>query len=199
MVKKTAILGLSFLMVVLSALYVLAQTSGESKELNVDMVPPEVYDYTSIYSMFSYTSDAKYNLAEEGTFSVESSTSRYKNRMSGSILTYNLAYLDEYEEIYEAWLIDRDTGYQYSLGLFLVDQDGYTRFSYSVDNYVNPYDMIVVTKELYPDDDPRPNGEVVLVGYFDTSSLTHTTESTGQVVTRYQYKQYGESADEVYG
>lgn len=201
MSKKSIILSLSVVLIIALAAYVFAlgDASGESKELNIDLVPPEVFDYTSIYSMFTYENEAKYNLAEEGSFSLQTSQSRYKNRMDGSLLVYNLQYLEYYDEIYEAWLVDVDTGYTYSLGLFLVDQDGYARFSYTVDNYADPYDMIVVTKEIYPDNDPRPNGEIVLVGYFDTSSLTHSTESTDQGVTRYQYKQYGEDADEVYG
>src|SRR3989338_2879316 len=180
---STVSLGIALLLILTAffAVYVYAggDQTGESRELNIDMVPPEVYDFTSIYSMFSYQQATKYNTATEGTFSVESSQSRYKNRMSGTITIYNVDYLDQYDEIYEAWLVDFDTGYQLSLGLFIVDQDGYARFSYSSDNYVNVYDAVVVTREEYPDDDPRPSGDVVLVGYFDTTQLTKRKVSSG--------------------
>ncbi len=163
---------------VLFTVYVYAiGQSGEKKELNIDLVPPEVFEYTSIYSMNSYTIQQKYNIATEGTLALESSRSRYKNQMAGALTVYNLEYLTQYDTIYEAWLVDHETGYQLSLGLFVVDQDGYKRFSFGSDNYADPYDMIVVTQEEYPDDDPRPSRDVVLVGYFDTTSLTKSTYS----------------------
>jgi hypothetical protein len=192
--------SLLFIFTALFAVYVFAggDQEGEDHELSVKLVPPEVYEYTSIYSMFEYEKDVKYNTATEGTFTLESSQSRYKNHMSGIVTVYNLDYIDQYDEIYEAWLVDLDTGFQQSQGLFLVDHDGYDRFSFESDHYANEYDMIVVTKEEYPDEDPRPNGEVVLVGYFDTTSLTRSTVSSAGI-SRYQYKQYGEEADEVYG
>lgn len=190
------VLIISVLMAVYA--YALSSATGESKELNIDLVPPEVFMYTSIYSMNSYVTAQKYNTAVEGTFAVESSQSRYKNTMSGTLIVYNLDYLSSYDEIYEAWLVDQETGYQHSIGLFTVDQDGYKRYSFGSDNYVNPYDIVVVTKEQYPDADPRPNGEVVLVGYFDTSSLTKSTVSMGGI-SKYQYAKYGEEAETVYG
>ncbi len=176
-----------------------AGTSGESKELNIELVPPEVYEYTSIFSRFVYEYSVKYNTATEGTFSVKSSQSRYKNKMSGLLTVRTLDYLSSYKEIYEAWLVDIDTGYQLSLGLFTVDQDGDERMTWSHPSYANNYDMVVVTKEPYPDDDPRPSGDVVLVGYFDTSSLTKSSVSRGTEATRDQYSQYGELAEDVYG
>ncbi len=176
-----------------------AGTSGESKELNIELVPPEVYEYTSIFSRFVYENGVKYNTATEGTFSVESSRSRYKNSMDGTLSTHNLEYLKNYDEIYEVWLVDIDTGYQLSLGLFTVDRDGDARFTWKHPGYVNEYDMVVVTKEPYPDDDPRANGDVVLVGYFDTSSLTKSRVSRGSTATREQYADYGELVEDVYG
>lgn len=207
-----AVCAAIFLLMILTALFAIygyaksadpgggsGTQTGESKELNIDIFPPEIFEYTSIYSMFAYDIGTKYNIVEEGTFSVESSRSRYKNRMSGVITTYNVEYLSTYDEIYEVWLVDLDTGYQLSLGLFTVDQSGSARFRFASDAYINPYDMVVITKEPYPDDDPRPSGDVVLLGYFDTTSLTRSTVSQGSGVTKEQYKQYGEEAEEVYG
>ncbi len=201
------LLSLSLILVSLFAVYVSAShtnpggaggsQSGESKELNVMLVPPEVFDYTSVYSMFTYEWEKRYGKAEEATFSVESSQSRYKNEMDGTITVYNIEYLDQYDKIYELWLVDMDTGYTLSLGIFTVDSDGYAVFSYHQDSYVNAYDAVVVTKESYPDEDPRPNGDVVLVGYFDTSSLTKSTVSTGGI-SKEEYNKYGEEADTVY-
>lgn len=174
-------------------------TSGESKELNIELVPPEIYEYTSIFSRFVYENAVKYNLAEEGTFSVQSSRSRYKNSMDGTLSVRNLEYLKTYDEIYEAWIVDIDTGYQLSLGLFTVDQNGEEQVHWSHPGYANEYDMVVVTKEPYPDDDPRLSGTVVLVGYFDTSSLTKSRVSYGSQATREQYSKYGKLAEDVYG
>jgi len=191
--------SLILIIAVLFAVYAYAgDTSGEKKELNIDLIPPEVYEYTSIYSMFEYQYAVKYNTAKEGTFSVESSQSRYKNKMSGTISVRNLDYLSKYDEIYEAWLIDIDSGYKLSLGLFTVDSDGENRFSWSHPSYINEYDIIVITKEEYPDDNPWPNGEVVLVGYFDTTSLTKSSVSYGSGSSLGQYAKYGNLADSVY-
>lgn len=178
--------------------YARAPGTGEQKELNIGLFPPEVFEYTSIFSMAAYDIGTKYNTVKEGSFSVESSQSRYKNRMSGMVSTQNIEYLKN-DEMYEAWLVDLDTGYQLSLGLFMVDQGGAVRFSFGSDNYVNSYDLVVITKEPFPDDDPRPSGDVVLLGYFDTTSLTKVKVSTGGTPTKEQYAQYGEEADDVYG
>ncbi len=200
---STICLGISVFLILTAffAVYVYGGDvqTGEIRELNIDMVPPQLNDFTSIYSMFSYQQATKYNTATEGRFSVESSQSRYKNRMSGTITTYNVEYLEHYDEIYEAWLIDFDTGYQLSLGLFIVDADGYGKFSYITESYVNVYDAVVVTKEDYPDEDPRPSGDVVLVGYFDTTQLTKRTVSQGTGSSIEQYADYGEEAESVYG
>ncbi len=194
----TLFVSLIFVSVVFFSLYTYAQVSGENKELNIDLVPPEVYQYTSIYSTFDYQWKQKRNIAKEGAFSVESTRGRYKNRMSGAVTTRNLDYL-ALDKMYEAWLVDVETGYTLSLGLFSVDQDGDVRFSWSHPGYVNAYDMIVVTKEPYPDKDPRPSGVVVLVGYFDTSSLTKSSVSYGTGQTLGEYSAYGNAAESVFG
>ncbi|MFA6889020.1 MAG: hypothetical protein WC254_06005 [Candidatus Woesearchaeota archaeon] len=167
-------LGLSLITIigVFFAVYVYAVEEGyEKKELNINLVPPEVFEYTSIYSINEYYAQQKYNTAVEGSLALESSQSRYKNQIRSLLTVYNLDYLSTYNEIYEAWLVDQDTGYQLSQGLFTVDLDGYTTYSFNSNHYVNPYDLFVVTKEPYPDNDPRPSGDVVLVGYFDAGSL----------------------------
>jgi hypothetical protein len=160
------------------AVYAYAEQTGEHKELNIDMVPPSVYSYTSVYSMFDYQWKQRYNYAEEATFTLESDMGRYKNRMNGYISTHNLEYLG-LDEVYELWLVDRDTGYHLSLGLFTVDQDGEERFSWSHPGYANAYDLVVVTKEPYPDSNPHPGGDVALVGYFDPTSLTRSSVPYG--------------------
>ena len=172
--------------------------TGARQQLDVSMVPPEVFEYTSIYSMNEYEQETKRGTAKEGTFSLESSQSRYKNTMSGVLTFHNLDYLDQYDEIYEAWMVDMDTGYTLAVGLFTVDQDGYKMVTFTNNDFAAPYEAIVVTKEPYPDDDPRPNGEVVLVGYFDASSLDKSTLSSAGI-TKEEYSQYGEEADTVYG
>lgn len=206
--RMLIILGVVCLLMISCALLVFAVNSnpggsggeqtGAKQELEADMVPPEVFEYTSVFSMNAYEQETKYGTAKEGTFTLKSSQSRYKNSMSGVISVRNLEYLDNYDEIYEAWMVDMDTGYTLALGLFTVDGDGDATLDFTNQDYAIPYDAIVITKEAYPDDDPRPNGEVVLVGYFDASSLDKSTMSSAGI-TKEEYSQYGEDASTVYG
>jgi hypothetical protein len=199
--SQSILIIISLMLIAVLSVFVYAtgsSTSGENKELNIDLVPPEVYQYTSIYSIFQYKWEQQYNYAKEGTFSVESSQSLYKTKMSGQLTVRNLEHQGT-NGIYEVWLIDVDTGFHLSLGLFKVNQDGDQRFSYSHPAYINQYDIVAVTREPFPDTDPRQNGEVVLVGYFDPSSLTKSSVSYGVGPSLGEYAQYGEDAETVYG
>ncbi|MBW2986026.1 hypothetical protein KY333_01515 [Candidatus Woesearchaeota archaeon] len=65
---------------------------------------------------------------------------------------------------YEGWLFDADTGYRTSLGVFQATTFGNGLLQYNIDDYLDGYDYILVTKEPKPDLDPSPSQEVVLIG-----------------------------------
>ncbi|MEM4247301.1 MAG: anti-sigma factor [Candidatus Woesearchaeota archaeon] len=66
--------------------------------------------------------------------------------------------------IYEAWLVDEDSGYSMSLGLFQPAGIGrVTSLEYSVITPLLPFDSMMVTVEPFPDNNPLP-GFVILEG-----------------------------------
>ena len=68
-------------------------------------------------------------------------------------------------EVYEAWLVDADTTHTLSLGLLNpTSYASLASLNFEFDHYVHNYDVVMVTREPYPDEDPNP-AEVVLVGY----------------------------------
>ena len=51
------------------------------------------------------------------------------------------------DEIYEFWLVDVETGYSLSLGVFsMTTSSGNGRFSFSYNGYIDEYDKAVVAK-----------------------------------------------------
>ena len=68
------------------------------------------------------------------------------------------------DSIYELWLVDEDTGYSMSLGLFQPSAiSRITTLQYRTVTPLDPFDSIIVTTEPFPDDNPMP-GEVILSG-----------------------------------
>lgn len=76
---------------------------------------------------------------------------------------------------YEGWLVDEDTGYWLSIGVFGTDEFGNGRLNqataiggmpemHKLYHSLDLYDGIAVTLERYPDSDPRPSGNVALYG-----------------------------------
>jgi len=66
--------------------------------------------------------------------------------------------------IYEAWLVDEDTGTSMSLGIFQPSTIGrIASLKYNVVTPLDAFESIIVTTEPFPDEDPRP-GPVVLAG-----------------------------------
>ncbi len=66
-------------------------------------------------------------------------------------------------EKYEIWLFDADTGYSQSLGLIYAGIGGTISDYIKMQKPFYYYDFVAITKEPFPETDPRP-GEVVLVG-----------------------------------
>lgn len=66
--------------------------------------------------------------------------------------------------IYEAWLVDEDTAYSMSLGIFQPSEIGRIgTLSHISTHSADSFESIIVTVEPFPDTDPRP-GQVVLAG-----------------------------------
>lgn len=66
--------------------------------------------------------------------------------------------------VYEAWLVDEDTGTTMSLGIFQGGSyDRIATLRYKSMTPLDPFETIVVTQEPFPDNDPRP-GEIFLSG-----------------------------------
>ncbi len=95
------------------------------------------------------------------------------NRPQGNYLTVgtvvmrtrDLPKLDGF--VYETWLVDEDTGYYMSLGIFLTSQIGRIgTFKYKSSTAFDPFENIVVTIEPFPDKDPSP-GPIVLSGLIE--------------------------------
>jgi hypothetical protein len=84
--------------------------------------------------------------------------------------------------LYEAWLVDEDTGYAMTLGLFQAGTIGRTAtLSYKSMTPLDPFDTIMVTVEPFPDDNPMP-GQVVITGslnapYSPVQAITPQTKA----------------------
>jgi hypothetical protein len=66
--------------------------------------------------------------------------------------------------IYEAWLIDEETGYSMSIGLFQPAGIGrVTSLDYQISGPLTSFDSIIVTVEPFPDTNPGP-GMAILQG-----------------------------------
>ncbi len=74
--------------------------------------------------------------------------------------------------IYEAWLLDEDTGFAQSIGIFQPSGIGrIATLEYSSTIALTPYDALMVTVEPYPDSNPGP-GEAVLLGSLQNRLVT---------------------------
>ncbi len=66
--------------------------------------------------------------------------------------------------LYEAWLVDEDTGMSMSLGVFQPSPVGrVATLDYTSSTPLNAFESIIVTAEPFPDDNPSP-GQVIIVG-----------------------------------
>ena len=100
--------------------------------------------------------------------------------------TYNL------DEMYEGWLVDEDSGYWLSLGVFNTDHFGNGRLNAATApigtmpekqklfHALDLYDAVAVTLEPYPDNDPRPSKEVALYGKIDKPEFVVPSATTQQ-------------------
>ncbi|MBI4146880.1 hypothetical protein HY489_06105 [Candidatus Woesearchaeota archaeon] len=98
-----------------------------------------------------------------GTAKVESSEWHGYPRGNVVIKVKELPYTERTGEMFEAWLVDLETGYRLSVGTFLTLLGGVGELRYSANTYFDAYDVVEVTVEPLGDLDPTP-GAVVLSG-----------------------------------
>lgn len=77
----------------------------------------------------------------------------------------------EKDQIYQVWLVDEDTGYPLSIGLFRAPLVGISELNFDASMSALVYDMIVITVEPFPDVDLHP-GNPVLVGAIPIDRIT---------------------------
>ena len=103
------------------------------------------------------------------------------------ITTKDLPYLGR-GGLYEAWLVDQESNYKQSIGVFQSLLSGQTVLTYTIQDDLSAVDLVVITKEPFPDRDPRP-GKTVLLGELtkQTRSRFRSTFSS----TQYRYSERG--------
>lgn len=103
--------------------------------------------------------------------------SRFERELRVPKTTVYLRVLDlppvEKNQVYEAWLIDEDTGNAQSMGMFNSMAIGRTgTLTWEFQGLVNQFESFGVTVEPYPDTDPSPSGEFVLMGNIGLDEVT---------------------------
>jgi len=78
------------------------------------------------------------------------------------------------DEIYEVWLVDNESGYKLSIGLIDSNPSGNGKLTYQINSYLpipglitkaeRTYDVVIITKEPFPDSDPNPSSNIILEG-----------------------------------
>lgn len=97
------------------------------------------------------------------TARVRSSTYYGYPRGSFQLSTKDIPASERVGGVYEAWLVDEDSGYRLSMGTFPAALGGVGTLNHNMWNYLNEYDTVEVTFEPYDDFDPLP-GPIVLIG-----------------------------------
>ncbi len=111
------------------------------------------------------TSRPQINGSPEGYARVISKKAWSSSLMQGTVLlrTKDLPLLAPLY-MYEAWLLDEDTGMSMSLGVFQPAPVGrIATLEYTSSTPLNAFETIIVTSEPFPDADPSP-GQIVLAG-----------------------------------
>lgn len=92
-----------------------------------------------------------------------------------------------YDFRYKAWLYDEDADYWQSMGTipFRGGIQSTASLDWEINRPVWMYDYVYVTKEPFPDEDPRPSDDVILMGEIDTPrSATYTQGYLAEVTVR---------------
>ncbi len=90
---------------------------------------------------------------------------------------------------YEAWLVDVDSGYRLSMGVFTTGFGGVGELDYHIDKNLDPYDFLEITVEPYNDLDVSP-GPVVLVGAIAEANYFNPPSKSSKMITPVAIKDY---------
>lgn len=127
----------------------------------------------------------------KGTAKLLSVRSAYEPSGQAIISVKDLRPSGQDHTYYQAWLYDADSGYHLNLGLFEAFPGGIGSIEYFGAQYFDEYDFVMITREPRFDMDPRPSGDIALVGkiqqkqYYEPLPLLGARESYG-------YTYYGE-------
>lgn len=97
-------------------------------------------------------------------------SSRYNQDLSAGIKIRVVELIPSYSKYYvfETWLVDKDTDYWLSAGLFDTIGRGVGEIELQkLNRYLDVYDEVVITREPFPDNSPAPSKEIVLRGAID--------------------------------
>ncbi|MBW3002347.1 hypothetical protein KY338_04250 [Candidatus Woesearchaeota archaeon] len=108
--------------------------------------------------------------------------------MPRSTIYLRVGYLPELEpyEIYEAYLVDEDTGFALSIGRIIPPGIGQLNtLQFEIANDLYPYEFVMVTKENFPERQKGPQGDVVLLGEIPLIRKTEAPVSAQSYYDRY--------------
>lgn len=131
-----------------------------------------LYPYTFVQRDYPVGDPSSINHLSKATARVQSLSnsfySAYKDRPQGIVMMKirELPPLSS-EELYEAWIVDEDSGYPLSMGLFKTGIQGTASFDFEIRRPLMGFDTLVVTREPFPDYDPRPSNDIILVGFIE--------------------------------
>lgn len=178
------------LLLVLSASLVYAAAAGvktKDPQKLVELYPPEITSFSTPYSRNVYIQQLREGSAKEGFARLSTTPAISVQRADVEISVKNLPKL-EINEAYEAWLVDVDSGYQLTLGMFKTDYDGDGDLHWVMQGSILAYDKVVITKEVIPDANPMPSGKVVLVGDLDLSLSVKGKQARNYAERRTQFE-----------
>ncbi len=137
---------------------------GQSRlDVYVDLLPFEVVDLQKADQLV-YSKGTARILSQGNAYGIGLNDPEPQGRVQ--IQAKDLLPLNE-NQIYEAWLLDEDTGYSLSLGLLKSGIQGTSQLMFEIKRMIDMFDYVMITIEPYPDLDPGPSGEVILFGIID--------------------------------
>jgi hypothetical protein len=109
------------------------------------------------------------DLGAKGTARILSTGNQYGGGMNSpypqsqiQIILQNLPPVGD-NEVYEAWLFDKETEYTLNIGIIKSGPELTGSLTFAIARLVWMFDSIIITKESFPDVNPNP-GEIVLMG-----------------------------------
>jgi hypothetical protein len=90
---------------------------------------------------------------------------------------------------YEVWLVDVESGYRLSMGVFTTGFGGVGSLDYHIDKNLDPYDFVEITVEPFDDLDVSP-GPVMLIGAITAANYFNPPSKSAKMITPPTIKDY---------